>query len=150
MCQGNRIRHVLLGLIGCETEHHTLVTCTDGIQCVIVHGVLFFLQCGIHTQCNILGLLIQRYDHAAGIAVKSIFRAVITNFTYGLAHDLLNVNIRVGGNLTHDHNQAGGGAGLTCNTAHRVFFHQRIQNCIRNCIAHFIRMSLGNRLGSKQ
>ena len=150
MCQCDRVRHVLLGLIGCETEHHTLVTCANGIQRVIVHGVFLFLQCSIYAKSDILGLLVQSYDHAAGIAVKTIFRAVITNLTHGFAHDLLNIYIGIGGDLTHNHNQAGGSAGLACNTAHRVFFHQRIQNRVRNCIAHLVRMSLSNGLGSKQ
>ena len=150
MSQCDRVRHVLLSFVGCKTKHHTLVTCTDGIQCIIIHGVLFFLQCGIYAKRDILGLLIQCHDHTAGIAVKAIFCTVIADLTDGLAHDLLNVHISIGGDLAHNHNQTGGGAGLARYTAHRVFFHQRIQDCIGDCIAHFVRMSLSNGLGSKQ
>ena len=50
-----------------------------------------------------------RSDHAAGICVKTVFSSGVADLTNGIANDLLNIYICLCGDLTHDHNQTGGG-----------------------------------------
>ena len=148
--QSDRIRHILLRLIGSIAEHHTLVACTNSIQLAVVHRIFSCFQSLIYTHGNIAGLLVQSNQNAAGITVKTVFCTVVTDFTNGLTNDRLNIYICIGRNLSHNHNQTGSGAGFACNAAHGVLFHQRIQNGIGNGITHFIRMSLSYRFRSKQ
>ena len=148
--QSDRIRHILLRLIGSIAEHHTLVACTNSIQLAVVHRIFSCFQSLIYTHGNIAGLLVQSNQNAAGITVKAIFCTIVTNFANGLTDNRLNIYICIGSNFSHNHNQTSSGAGFACNAAHGIFFHQRIQNSIGNGIAHFIRMTLSYRFRSKQ
>ena len=142
MGQGDRIGHIFLCLIAGKAEHHTLVSGTDGIQLILGHGLLSGFQGFVYAHGNIRGLLVDGDHNAAGIAVEAVFSPVIADLADRLADDLLDVHICVGGDLTHDHHKACGGAGLTCHTAHGVLLHQCVQDRIRDRVAHFIRMSL--------
>ena len=139
--QRNRIRHVFLCLIGCVPKHHTLISCTDGFDLIIRHGILFCFQCFVHTHGNICGLLIDRCDHSTGICIKSIFSSRISNLTHGITHDLLDIHISFCGNFSHYKYKTCGGSSFTCNTAHWILLKKCIKNRIGNLVTHFIRMA---------
>ena len=119
----NRVGHILLSLIGGKAEHHALIACADGIELFLAHvglsGLLGF-QSLVHAQSDILGLLVNGGDYAAGIAVKTVFRAVIADLPHRLTDNLLNVHISAGGDLAHHQNQSGGGGGLAGHAAHGI------------------------------
>ena len=118
--QHNCIGHILLGLVGCITEHHTLVAGADGIDLLVVHLVLFCFQRFVNAHSDIGGLLVDGSDHAAGVSVKTVFTSGVTNLTNGIANDFLNIYISLGGDLTHYQNHTGGGCGLAGYAAHGI------------------------------
>ena len=141
MCQSNRIWHIFLSLIDRISEHHALISCSDRLDLFIGHLVLFCLQRLVNTHSDIGGLLVDCYQNAAGISVKSKFSSRVANLSYRVAHDLLYIDISVCCNLAHDHYKPCRRTGLTCHTAHRILLHQCVQNRVGNGIADFIRMT---------
>ena len=141
MSQRDRIRHIVLGLVGGETEHHTLIPGTDGLDLGITHLVFFGFQRFINAHGDIGGLLIDSSDHTAGFCIKTIFSSGVTDFLNRIAHDLLNIYIRICGDLTHYQHQSCGSGRFTCHTAHGVLCQKRVQNSIGNLVAHFIGMA---------
>ena len=130
LCQRDRIWHQCFCLIRSITEHHTLISCSDSVDFFVRHGMFFCFQRLINTHSNICRLLIQCYYYTAGICVKSIFATSISNLTYRVTYDLLNIHISFCCNLSHDHNQTCRSACLTCHTAHWILFHKCIQDRI--------------------
>ena len=128
--QSDRVRHVLLGLIRCITEHHTLISCTNCIEGIVIHCIFLCLKCLVNAESDIGRLLVKCNHNATGIAVKTILCTVISDLTNRLTNNFLNIDICICGNLSHYHNKTGRTASLTCYTAHRVLLHQSIQNRI--------------------
>ena len=149
MCQRDGIRHQFGSLVGRITEHHTLISGTDGIQLLIGHMALTCFQRLVNAHGDICGLLVQRYHNRTGIAVESFFGRIVADLGYGLTNDSGNINICLGGDLTHDQYETGIGAGLTCYTAEGILLHQRIQYRIRYGITDFVGMSFGYGLRCK-
>ena len=149
MRQRNRVRHIFLCLVGCIAEHHTLVTSADCFQLFLRHLVFFCFQSLVNAHCDIGGLLVDRNHNGTGVAVKAILRLVIADLLNRLTNDLRDIYICVGGDLAGYQYETGTACCLAGYTAHRVFFHQCVQNCVGNGIAHFVGMSFCYRLRSK-
>ena len=149
MGQSNGIRHILLSLVAGESEHHTLVACSDGLNLRVAHLILFGLQSLVHAHGNVCGLLVNGSDNAAGVAVKSVFCPVVANLPNGLPDNLLHVYIGLSGDLSHDHHNPCGHRGLTGHPAHGVLLQQCVQNRIGDRVAHLIRMSFCHGLRCK-
>ena len=153
MRQADGIRHILFRLIGRVAEHHSLIPGSDCPDLFLAHSMLcallLRLQCLVHTHSDICGLLIQHHHHAAGIGIKAVIRFGISDLAHRIPYDLLDVHISVRGDFSHHHHQASSGAGLAGNPAHRILFHQGIQNGIGNRIAHLIGMSFSHGFGSE-
>ena len=147
---GNCERHVLRCLIAGIPEHHPLVAGTDLLQLIIGHLVLFDFQRLVDAHRDVRGLLINRSDDSAGVCVKSILASCVTDLTNGITDNLLDIDISLRRDFTHDKHNTCRAGGLAGNTAHRVLFHQCVQNRVRNLVAHLIRMSLSDGLGSKK
>ena len=123
MSHGNRIWHILLCLVACIAEHHTLVACTNGVQLFLGHTVFLCLKSLINTHSNVGGLLVNGGNHAAGITVKTIFCTVIANLANRLSYDLLDIYICLCRDLAHNQHQSCGGRCLAGNTAHGILLH---------------------------
>ena len=149
MCQRDGIRHIFRSLICSIAEHHTLISGTDGIQLFIGHVAFFCFQGLVYAHGDISGLLVQRYHNSTGVAVESLFGRIIADLGHGLTNNSGNINICLGGDLTHYQYETGIGAGLTCYTAERILLHQRIQYRIRYGITDFVGMSFGYGLRCK-
>ena len=126
--QGDRIRHIFLRLVAGITEHHALITGADGLNLLIAHLVLFCFQSLVHTHGDIRRLLVNSSDNTAGIAVKTILCPVVSDIADGFAHNLLNIHIGFGGNLSHNHDQTCSHRCLACHTAHGILLQQCVQN----------------------
>ncbi len=148
MCQRNRHGHQLGGFIACIAEHHPLVPCTGR---VLLAGIgVAVLERIVHAHCNIPRLLVNAGQHRTGLAVKPVFRAVIADLFDRLARDRRNIHITFGRNFTHNHHHAGGHCGFAGDTRPGIICNDRIEHRVRNLVADFVRMSLGDRLGCKQ
>ena len=152
------IRHQLRGLIGGIAEHHALIAGTDvelvrNAASFSAHSALvavLAIQGLVNAHGDVCRLLIKGNNDAAGIGVKAVFGAGITDFSDGVTHRLLNIHVTVGGNLAHHKHKARRNRRLTGDAAHRILCDQCIQHRVRNLVADFIGMPLGHRLRSKQ
>ena len=147
---GDGVGHILLRLIGGIAEHHTLISRSDGVDLFVGHGVLLCLQSPVYTHGDIRRLLVNGGNHAAGIAVKSVFCPVISDFPDGLPDNFLNIHISLCGDLSHHQHQTGGHSSLAGHAAHGILLHQSVQNRVGDGITDLIRMAFRHRLGRKQ
>ncbi len=103
MGQGNGHGHELRGFVTGKAEHHPLIAGSDFLQ-----GVgcpLLCLQGLVHAQGNVRRLFIDGGDDGTGVAVEAEFGPGIADFLDGLADDLGNIHIALGGDLPHHQNQ---------------------------------------------
>ena len=63
VCQRDGQRHIFFCLVCCETEHHTLISCSDGIDLFVRHFMFFCFQRFVDTHSDIGGLLVDGCDH---------------------------------------------------------------------------------------
>jgi len=146
MSHVNSIRHILLCFIGCISELDTLIPCTNGIDLILAH---FCFQSLVNAKGNISRLLVNGSDNRAGICVKSILAAGISDLSYSISYDLLNINISVCCDLSHNKNKTCCSCCFAGNTAHWILLDQSVKNGVGNSVAHFVRMTFSNRFGSK-
>ena len=111
--------------------------------------VILLLKRVVNAESDVAGLLIDRGENSAGIAVKSVLCTVVTDAEHYLAGDLGNINIAAGRDLAHNHNHTGGAAGFAGYTTVGVIFHYCVKYRIRDLVANFVGMSFGHRLGSE-
>ena len=144
---GDSQRHQLRRLVAGVAEHHALVTGAV-VQLALAGGLR--LVALVHAQRDIAGLLVDVGDDGAGIAVKAAVGGVVADVQHHLPGDLGDIHIATGGDLAHDMDQAGGGAGLAGHAAVGILLEDRIQNRVGDLVADLIGMSLGNGFRSKQ
>ena len=149
MSHVDRIWHILLSFIGSITKLKSLVTGTDGIQLILIHAVLFLLKSLVNTHSDICGLFIKSCNNSTCISIKTIISIVISDLTDSITNDLLDINISLSCDLTHNKYKTCSSSSLTCNTAHRILLHHSVKDRIRNRVADFIRMSFSYRFRCK-
>ena len=143
------IRHILLSLVGSITKLKSLVTGTDGIQLILVHVILFLLKRLVNTHSDICGLFVKSCDNCTGICIKTIISIVISDLADRITNDLLDINICLCCDLTHNKYKTCSSSCLACNTAHWVLCHHSVKDRVRNRVADFVRMSFSYRFRSK-
>ena len=135
------IRHILGCFVGRITEHHALVAGADRFDLFVGHLVFPGLQCLVNAHRDIRALLVKSYQNGAGIAVKSLFGAVIADLEDRLTDDLRIIHDCLGGNLTGKQYKARAGNSLARNTAHGILRDAGIKDRIGNGIADLVGMS---------
>ena len=128
--------HQLRGLIAGITKHHALVACTADLV--------------VGAEGDIGALAVHIGDDGAGVGVKAELGAGVADIGHDLADDLLEIDIAVGGDLAHDVDHAGRGAGLAGHAGLGVVGQDLVEDGIGDLIADLVGMSLGHGLGSKQ
>ena len=112
--QGHVVRCILAGV----TEHHTLVT-----------GALGHLILAHHAAVDIRALLVDGGDDSAGSGVETVLGLGVTYTGDGVAHDLLNVDVRIlGGDLAADYHEARRAEGLASYLCLRVLPEEFVQD----------------------
>ena len=89
-------------------------------------------------------------DDGACVAVKAVLGAVVADVQHHLTGDLGDVHVAAGGDLTHDVDEAGGGAGLAGHAAIGVLLEDRVQHRVADLVADLVGMPFGNGLRGKQ
>ena len=77
---------------------------------------------------------------------KPFFAAVVTDLSDHLAHQLVEVDMGTGGDLTQQHHEAGLGGRLAGHPRSRVLLQAGIQHRIADLVADLIRVAFGDRL----
>jgi len=118
VCKADRIGHELRRLAAGIAEHEALVAGTL-IEFLVLLS-LSRLECMVHTLRNVGRLLMQRGQHRAGVAIKAVLASRVTDFAHRVAHQLLVIDARRRGNLTHQNHQTGCGGSFARDTALRI------------------------------
>ena len=140
-------RHLLGGFVAGVAEHHALVAGAGlggGIG-----GALLDLDRIVDTECDVGRLLIDGGEHRAGLGVKTEFRAGVADLPDNLAGDMGDIDIAAGGDLPHQHDHAGGAAGLAGDTGIGVFGEDGVEDGVGDLVADLVGMSLSHRFAGK-
>jgi hypothetical protein len=142
--QRDRGRHEFRILIAGIPEHHSLVAGTLGVDDVFAAaaGADFFTE--VDALGNVTALLVDRHDHAAGVAVEAVQRVVVADAVDDLAGQLRDVDICVGGDLAGNHAQTGGEQRLAGHAAVRVLGEDRVEDRVADLVGHLVGVSFGH------
>ena len=123
-------RHVVLGLVGSITEHHTLVA-----------GALLFFLGTAYATVDVVALLVYGCEHATRVAVKLILRLVVANLVDGLAGDILQVDVHTRAHLAHDYYLTGCYKRLDSAVCVGVVSQELVDKSVRNLVGYLVRMA---------
>ena len=125
----DRHRHEVVGVVARVAEHHPLVA---GADLVVVVGETVADLLGLVDALRDVGrLLVDRRDDRARVGVEAEGAARVADAPHGVAHDALVVDVRLGRDLTRDHDQAGGAERLAGDPALRVLLEDRVEHGCR-------------------
>ena len=127
----------LRGLIGGITEHDTLVTSTELLNSLLV----------VETLSNVGGLLLNGNEQVQGLVVKALLGVIVADVLDGLAHDLLVVELGIGGDLAKDHDHAGLGGSLASDLGEGILSQAGVEDGIGDLISDLIGVTLTDGLG---
>ena len=87
--QIGRHGHEHVRLVSGIAKHHALVARANAIEFVFIRTSIG----SVHTLSYVGTLLMNHVDDTAGLAVKPIFGAVVSNTSHDIPHDLLDINV---------------------------------------------------------
>ena len=148
--EGDRQRHELLGLVGRVAEHHALISRPGEVELVLVGGVVACLVCRVDALSDVGGLLVDRVDDRAGVAVEAVGGVVVADAAHGLARDFLDVDVGVGRDLAGDDDQAGVHERLARDAAVGIVAQHRVEHSVGDLVGDLVGVTLGHRLGGEQ
>jgi len=137
-----RERHELGRLVRGVSKHVALVAGADLLERLGSHAV--------HTLADIGGLLLELHHNLARLVVKALLGSVEADLLASLAHNLLVVHLRLGGDLAEHHHHARLGARLAGNLGVRVLLEHGVKHGIGHLIAELVRVSLVHGLGGEK
>src|SRR5439155_25658538 len=92
------------------------------------------------------GLLVDRRDHAAGLAVDAEGGVVVADVEDRLPHDVGDGDVGLGGDLPRHHDQAGREQRLARHPALRVLGQDGVEDGVGDLVRHLVGVALGDRL----
>src|SRR5579864_6577774 len=105
---------------------------------------------GVYAHGDVAGLLVDRGDDGAGVAVEAVDGIVVTNGGDGAADYGLEVDVGLGGDFSSDDDEAGGGESFAGNAAVGVVGEAGVEDGVGNLIGDLVGMAFGDRFRSKQ
>ena len=138
----DRHRHQLGRLVAGVAEHHPLVA-----GALLVAGVDAL---AVDALGDVGRLLLERHHHAAGLPVEAHVRVAVADLLDDAAHDLGDVDLRRGGHLAGDHDEAGLGQRLARDARALVALEERVEDPVRDLIAQLVGVAFGDALGGEE
>ncbi len=137
----DRRGHQLRRLVAREAEHHPLVA-----------GALLLVETLALRDAlrDVLRLLAERDEHAAGLGVESHVRGRVSDVADDLADQVLVLDLGAGRDLSGEHDEAGLGERLAGDARTRILLEQRVEDRVRDLVAHLVRVTHRDRLGREQ
>ena len=123
--RGHQLRRFVAGV----AKHQALVSRAD-VQ-VVVGGM-------VHALGDVVGLLVVGHQHCAATIVDAVLGVVVADALDGVACDLDVVHMRVGGDLTGQHDEAGVGQRFGGHTALGVLFEDCVEDRVRDLVCHLV------------
>ncbi|MOA28895.1 hypothetical protein D3C78_1498720 [compost metagenome] len=139
MREADRRRHQHVGLVAGVAEHQALVA-----------GALVFRLGAVDALVDVRGLLADDVDDAAGGAVVADVGAVVADVDDHVAHQLLEVDPRAGGDLAGDDGHAGLHQGLAGHAGVLVLGDDGVEDGIGDLVGDLVRMAFGHGLGGEK
>ena len=146
MRHGDGHGHIFGRLVAGIAEHHALIARAD-VRASVLGAALERI---VHAHGDVAGLLVERGQHGAGLAVKAVFGAVIADVEDFLARDFVDRHARSGADFAHDQHKASGGAALAGDVRIGILCEYGVQNGVGNLVADFVGMSFGHGFRGKQ
>lgn len=125
------------GLVGGISEHDTLVTSAEFLQCLIV----------VQTLGNIWGLLLDGDQDVASLVVEALGGVIVSDILDGISDDLLVIETGLGCDLAEDHHHTGLGGRLASDLGEGVILQAGIEDGIRDLIRNLVGVAFSYRLG---
>ena len=146
MGEGDRQRHQLRRLAAGEPEHHPLVAGTELVRGRIVAD----LERRVDALGDVRRLALDRDQRAAGLVVEAVVGSGIADVADGVADDLLEVDVGVRRDLAEDDHEAGRRRRLAGDAGVRIVADDRVEDGVRDLVAHLVGMAFGDRFGGEQ
>ena len=131
--EGQRERHIVVGLVAGVAEHNALVA-----------GALFAVAVPVHAHCDVAALGLDDGHNATGVGVEAVFAPGIADAADGLAGDFLYVGEGMRRHFPADDHQTGGHEGFTGDAGILVPAQAGVEDGVGNLVGHFVRMAFGN------
>ncbi len=145
----DRDGHVGRRLVAGVAEHEALVA--GSLEIVVVFLASFAgLERIEHAAGDVVGLLADGYGDAAAGAVEPVGRGVVADAQDGLADDLRDLDVGVGGDFAGYVDQSGGGQGFHGHAGLGVLRQQGVQDRIADLVTDLVGMALSHRLGREK
>ena len=140
----DRKGHQFLRLVRRVTEHHSLVAGADPVERIVVTRVVLHLVRRIHALRDVGRLLVERNDDAAGRRVEAPLGVGVANLRDPFPHELGNVDVDVGGDLTGDDDEPGGDQRLAGNAPLGILRQNGVEDRVRDLVGDLIGVPLGD------
>ena len=134
----------VVGLVARVAEHHALVAGADLVVGVAGAGPL--LERLVDTHRDVGRLLVDRDDHAAGLAVDAERGVGVADLADRVAGEAREVDVRLGADLAGDDAQTGRDQRLARDAAVRVLGQDRVEDAVADLVRHLVGVALGDRL----
>ncbi len=134
MGEGDRERHVRIGLVAGEAEHHPLIAGASGVDALR----------------DVTRLAPDRIEYAARVGIESDAGLGISDALDRVAHDLAQVDPCRRRDLAEDRGEAGGDHRLACHARLRVLAQHLVEDRIGDGVRHLVGVTFSDGLGGEQ
>ena len=132
-------------LVDRVAEHHALVAGSDAIELVAL--AVLPLERRVHALGDVARLLVERDHDPAGVGVEAELAARVADQADPLAHEAGDVEVRVGGDLAGDDDEAGRDERLAGHAAERIFAQDGVEHDVGDLVRDLVGVTLGHGLG---
>ena len=106
-----------------------------------------FPERGIDAHGNVGRLPVDRGQYGAGPTIEAIRGIGVADGSHSLTHQIRNVHVRVGGDLSGDNRHSRGHERLTGYPARGIAREDSVEHRIGNLISHLVGVTFSDRLG---
>ena len=147
MGERDRQRHELGRLAAREPEHHALVA---GTQLEGRRRVVADLEGGVDALRDVRRLALDRDERAARLVVEAVVGTGVADVADRVSDDRLEVDVGMRRDLAQDQHQARRRRRLARHPGIRVVAHDRVEDRVRDLVAHLVGVTLGHRFRGEQ
>ncbi|GAA2990731.1 hypothetical protein GCM10020227_69480 [Streptomyces flavovirens] len=141
--QVDRQRHQLGRLVAGVAEHQPLVAGTLLVELVLV-ALDALLVGGVDALRDVRGLRPDGHRDTTGSSVEALLGGVVADLEHLAAHEVGDVGVGLGRDLTRDMHQTGGDQGLDGDARGGVLAQERVENRVADLVSDLVGVALGD------
>lgn len=149
----DRERHQLGRLVAGVPEHQALVARALLVELVVLDGRRTqhpLLVRGVDALGDVRGLRSDGHRDAAGGAVEALLGGVVADLQDLVAHEVGDVGVGLGRDLTRDVHQTSGDQGLDGDARGGVLAQERVENRVADLVSDLVGVTLGDGLRGEE